>query len=113
MVTKLKVAELLGTRLDLIARPMVELLQIVELARNVRRVAVKDRRVAFRICQGGAMMMTCAVKFSQLIAGLFFAYDATCPRRMSLTVTFQTLNTTLSSSFASASASWCVPTDLH
>ena len=70
-----------------LARPTVELLQIVEIARNVRRVAVKDRRVAPPDLLGCAMMMTCAVKFSQPVAGLFFASDATCPRRMSLTVT--------------------------
>ena len=91
------VLDVLRLSLELLARPAVKLLQqLVELARNVRRVAVKDRRVALPDLPGGAMMMmTRAVKFSQPVAGLFFASDATCPRRMPLTVTVRTLNMTL------------------
>eukprot|EP00835_Amoeboradix_gromovi_P004167 NODE_309_length_11266_cov_0.459479.p4 type:complete len:258 gc:universal NODE_309_length_11266_cov_0.459479:10165-10938(+) len=56
--------------------------------------------------------MTCAVKFSASLAGSFLLSLATNPLFSSFTLTFFTLNPTLSPGLPWASCSWCISTDL-
>ena len=75
--SRVAVLDGLGISLELLASLPVRLLQ--QLVEHAMCDAWQSRTGVqpFRICPGCAMMMTCAVKFSHPVAGLFFASDET------------------------------------